>query len=109
MFQPILLGIYGIFGAALLARSALKKDGKAALNLMAGAISMLLCLTPWTIRNYKVHGRIILLKSGMPKELWMGNNPNATGTGYVEGGAGEITNVYPPKAYALAGKVPEIV
>jgi hypothetical protein len=109
LFQPVLLGVYGLIGATLLARAALEKQWKAASNLILAAIVVVLCLVPWTIRNYRVHGRFILVKDSMGKELWLGNNPHATGTGFVEGGDGEVTNVYPPKASALKGKVPEIV
>ena len=109
LFQPVLLGVYGVCGAVLLAGAVFKKQWKPAANLILAAIAVLACLTPWTIRNYRVHHRLILVKSGMPKEFWMGNNPHATGTGFVAGGAGEVTSVYPPKALALAGKAREIV
>ena len=109
LFQPVLLGVYAICGAVLLAGALLKRQWKPAVNLILAALAVVACLTPWTIRNYKVQGRLILVKSGMAKEFWMGNNPHATGTGFAAGGAGEITYVYPPKAFARLGKVPEIV
>lgn len=109
LFQPVLLGVYAICGAALLAGALLKKQWKPAANLILAAVAVVVCLMPWTIRNYEVQGRFILVKSGMAKEFWMGNNPNATGTTYAAGGAQEITMAFPPKAYALTGKVPEIV
>jgi len=59
---------------------------------------------PWTIRNYKVQGRLILVKSGMAKEFWMGNNPHATGTAFADGGATEVTNAYPPRPLPSSGK-----
>jgi len=108
LFQPVLLGVYAICGAALLAGAAASRRWKPAISLLAAALAVVACLTPWTIRNYKVHGRLILVKSGMAKEFWMGNNPHATGTAFATGGAEEITNVYPPKAYALRGKLSEI-
>ena len=33
-------------------------------------------LVPWTIRNYRVFGRFIVLRSNFGLELWLGNNPN---------------------------------
>jgi hypothetical protein len=109
LFQPVLLGVYGVIGAVLLVSAALNKKWKPASNLIVAAIVVVACLVPWTVRNYRVHGKFIFIKDSMGKEFWMGNNPHATGTGYAPGGAGEITNVYPPKAFALKGKVPEIV
>jgi hypothetical protein len=108
LFQPVLLGVYALCGAGLLAGAVFGKQWKPAVHLILAAIAVIACLLPWTIRNYKVHGRLILIKDGMAKELWMGNNPHATGTSFAQGGAGEITNVYPPKAYSQFGKVSEI-
>jgi hypothetical protein len=109
LFQPVLLGVYGIIGVVLLAAALLKKDWKETSNLILAALFVVACLTPWTIRNYRVHGKFIFVKDSMGKEFWVGNNPHATGTAFVAGGTAEVTHVYPPKAFALVGKVPEIV
>jgi len=37
-------------------------------------------LVPWTIRNYLVFGKIIVLRSNFGLELWLGNNPNVPDT-----------------------------
>jgi hypothetical protein len=37
-------------------------------------------LVPWTIRNYRVFDKIIVLRSNFGLELWLGNNPNVTDT-----------------------------
>src|SRR5262249_19048520 len=42
--------------------------------LCAGAI-----ILPWTLRNYAVFGRPILVSSGFGTKLWQGNNELATG------------------------------
>ena len=47
-------------------------------------------ITPWTIRNYIVHDRLIFIKSSFGYEFWIGNNPHATGT------ATGISSDYPP-------------
>ena len=36
----------------------------------------LLCCAPWTVRNYVVFHRFIPLRSGLPFELYIGNNEN---------------------------------
>src|SRR5271165_4904818 len=37
-------------------------------------------LVPWTVRNYRVFGKIIVLRSNFGLELWLGNNPNVPDT-----------------------------
>lgn len=41
-----------------------------------------LIISPWTIRNYKVHNAFILTSSAGGINLWMGNNPRATGESF---------------------------
>lgn len=108
LFQPTILGLYGVVGLGLLSRFAWQKQWRSFGILAVAGMVVVLCLVPWTIRNYQVHGKLILIKSSFGKELWMGNNPHATGTGYALGGAEEITYAYPPKCFELRGKVPEI-
>lgn len=43
----------------------------------------LLTIAPWTIRNYRVHGELVLLTTYGGANLWMGNYSGATG--YVGG------------------------
>lgn len=37
-------------------------------------------ITPWTIRNYVVHGKLVLIKDSLPYVFWQGNNPHSQGT-----------------------------
>lgn len=107
LFQPVMLGIFGaISGAMLLVALRSRMMGKAAMIFGAGLLTLLV-LTPWTVRNYRVHGHLVLVKDSFGKEFWLGNNPHSTGTAYVDGGGEEITNVYPPKAMELHGEVSE--
>ncbi len=39
----------------------------------------ILVMTPWLARNYHIHGKL-MLASITSESIWMGNNPNATGT-----------------------------
>ena len=43
---------------------------------LAAAIA-LLCCVPWTIRNYTVFGHVVMLRSNLGLQLWLGNNENA--------------------------------
>jgi len=104
----VLLPAYCLIAAWLLARSRAARrvdDGRRV--LVAGVVT-LLALTPWTVRNYVVHGRLLLVKDSFGKEFWMGNNPYATGTSFAEGGDLEITMAHPPRAFALRGQLSEV-
>ena len=107
LIQPVILGAYGIIGLGLLVNSVRSRNWIVFQSLALGGLAVIATLTPWTIRNYSIHGKIIPIKCGFGKEFWMGNNPHATGTSFAIGGAEEITNVFPPKCYQLKGKVPE--
>jgi hypothetical protein len=106
--RPVLLPVYGLLSGLLLAQHVSARRWKEAAFVLAAGLVTVLVLTPWTIRNYRVHGRLLAVKDNFGKEFWMGNNPHATGTSFAEGGEVEITLQYPPRALSLAGKVPEI-
>ena len=40
----------------------------------------MIALVPWTIRNYRVFGKFIVLRSNFGLELWLGNNPDVPDT-----------------------------
>jgi len=44
-------------------------------------LGLLVVLTPWTIRNYFHHGRLVVIASDGGVTFWTGNNPQATGEG----------------------------
>jgi hypothetical protein len=48
--------------------------------LAAGVVAVLVGITPWTIRNYQVHGRLVFIKSSFWYVLWQGNNAVSVGT-----------------------------
>ncbi len=41
----------------------------------AGLLVFALGMVPWTVRNYRVFGKFIVLRSNFGLELWLGNNP----------------------------------
>jgi len=108
LFQPVLLPLFGAISGFIALRLLLKKEWRRFGAILGAGLCTLLMLTPWTIRNYEVHGRLLLVKNSFGKEFWMGNNPHATGTGYAKGGKEEITNVFPPKVWKLRGKISEM-
>ncbi len=44
------------------------------------AVVVFVALTPWTIRNWAVHHRLMLIKDSFWYVLWQGNGPEASGT-----------------------------
>lgn len=52
-------------------------------NPLSGAaisiIVLVLCVTPWTIRNYRVFGRFVFIRDNLPLELYEANNNASSG------------------------------
>jgi len=94
-FQPMLLAVFGLFCLWLLISSLLSSDRSAALRLVVAGVLTVMVLVPWTVRNYRVHSRIILLKNCFAKELWIGNNRHATGTAVLPGGEKRVFGLLP--------------
>jgi 4-amino-4-deoxy-L-arabinose transferase-like glycosyltransferase len=70
----ILLPFFLIWLLSRLAVSAQSLSG-AALCLAI----VLLCLTPWTLRNYRAFGRLIFVRDNLPLELYEANNNASSG------------------------------
>jgi 4-amino-4-deoxy-L-arabinose transferase-like glycosyltransferase len=86
LVEPILL--MALPGAALIAWIwTYTGDKKSVVRKLAvgGAIGILVIL-PWTTRNYLVFQRVVLLKTSFGLNLWLGNNPSATGFLYTSAG-----------------------
>ncbi len=62
------------------------KDKRVLQSLLFSAIVFVIVLTPWTLRNYSLHHRIVPVSSGGGNSLLTGNNPFATGTWRAEAG-----------------------
>jgi 4-amino-4-deoxy-L-arabinose transferase-like glycosyltransferase len=46
----------------------------------AALLVFTIAMVPWTVRNYRVFGKFIVLRSNFGLELWLGNNLNVTDT-----------------------------
>ena len=56
-------------------------NGKASLAGVAlASLVFVLCITPWSVRNSKIFGRVMFLRSNFGAELRIGNGPWADGT-----------------------------
>jgi 4-amino-4-deoxy-L-arabinose transferase-like glycosyltransferase len=54
-------------------------------SLSTTGIVCILCVLPWTIRNYIVFDAFVPVKSSMGVNLLLGNHPNANGITFTEG------------------------
>ncbi|MFP5226272.1 MAG: glycosyltransferase family 39 protein, partial [Acidobacteriota bacterium] len=61
-----------------------RRGRKAAVPAAAFLIVAALCLAPWIIRNYRVFGRLVPVTVSAGYNLWIGNNPHATGSQHVQ-------------------------
>jgi len=63
-------------------------------------------LIPWTLRNFRVHHRLVPVTTQYAKNLWIGNNPRATGTDYYRAVPGQPDNyTLLPQTLARATKI----
>jgi 4-amino-4-deoxy-L-arabinose transferase-like glycosyltransferase len=52
-------------------------------GLAIASVITVASLTPWTIRNYRVHHQFVFVLTTDGDAFWRGNNPNATGHSYT--------------------------
>ncbi|HVA93787.1 MAG TPA: glycosyltransferase family 39 protein [Candidatus Dormibacteraeota bacterium] len=79
MINPSVLSVFPFLLAWLLweARKEAAPWGKFAVSTL---LVFTVAMVPWTIRNYRVFGKFIVLRSNFGLELWLGNNPNVPQT-----------------------------
>ncbi|UCC10976.1 MAG: glycosyltransferase family 39 protein [candidate division WOR-3 bacterium] len=71
-------------------------------------------LIPWTVRNFRIHRRIVVVTTQYAKNLWIGNNPRATGTDYYRSVHGQhsdftlMTQTLPRETKIVLGTMSEI-
>ena len=54
-----------------------RRDGVPWIKFCSATILVFaIAMVPWTIRNYRVFGKFIVLRSNFGLELWLGNNPD---------------------------------
>jgi len=46
--------------------------------MITAMLIFVLTVAPWTVRNYRLFGHFIFVKSNFGAELWLGNNPQVT-------------------------------
>ncbi|MGA7170358.1 MAG: hypothetical protein WBX08_14485, partial [Candidatus Sulfotelmatobacter sp.] len=49
-------------------------------GLVLASVVFTACVTPWTVRNYRMFGKVIFIRDNLGAELRLGNGPGADGT-----------------------------
>ena len=91
------LALLVVIGLALLWRRSIAQRSLAIATTVA-----LLTILPWTWRNYVVFDAFVPLKTSFGLNLWLGNNPHATGTIFTSDGRYMPDVIEPDQARALA-------
>ncbi len=79
LVNPSLLSLFPIL--LLWALWPSLRDTRALLKFSAATLVVFaIGLVPWTVRNYRVFGKIVVLRSNFGLELWLGNNPGVPDT-----------------------------
>jgi len=82
LLSPILLPAVALMiGGELLTGSGRRLRIAGAAGIMI--VTALICIAPWTWRNYVVLGGFVPVRSNFGIELWIGNNPQANGKTFV--------------------------
>lgn len=74
--SPALLSLFPFF-LVWIAWEAKKKSSPWFRPLAASVFAFVVCLFPWTLRNYQAFGKFMPVRSNFGVELWLGNNPDA--------------------------------
>jgi 4-amino-4-deoxy-L-arabinose transferase-like glycosyltransferase len=80
------------------------KAGKKSLaGVVLASVIFFASITPWLVRDYRVFGKFIFIRSNLGAELWIGNGPGADGTWreYLH----PTQNVYEMRRYEQAGEL----
>jgi hypothetical protein len=75
LVNPSILSLFPFF-LGWLAWNERKEAGPWVKHAAVVILVFAIGLVPWTIRNYRVFGKFIVLRSNFGLELWLGNNPD---------------------------------
>ena len=78
--------IFFLIAAGWFLFSAKAGRRRAAILMAIMGVFAFLVILPWSIRNYKVYKRPVLILNNLGLNLWIGNNPNASGSALTREG-----------------------
>lgn len=74
LLLPVVFGLAGVLSGRGVARELTK--------VIIATVVMIGLIAPWTVRNFQVFGRFVLISTNGGTNLWMGNHPGTSG-GYT--------------------------
>jgi 4-amino-4-deoxy-L-arabinose transferase-like glycosyltransferase len=77
--RPTMLLVWFLWVAALLFRRGTGRPASPRRFLLLATACALLAVLPWTIRNARVHGRLVTISTNGGFNFYMGNNPTGDG------------------------------
>jgi hypothetical protein len=79
LINPSILSVFPFLAAWAIWRA---RRGRLSWIRIVGVTGLVFAaaMVPWTIRNYRVFGKFIVLRSNFGLELWLGNNPGVPDT-----------------------------
>jgi 4-amino-4-deoxy-L-arabinose transferase-like glycosyltransferase len=80
LIEPILALALPIAAVALGTPTLLQNYRRGLLAMTAMTLTTLAVVSPWLIRNYRVHGELVFIKSTFGYAFWQGNHPQSWGT-----------------------------
>jgi 4-amino-4-deoxy-L-arabinose transferase-like glycosyltransferase len=63
-------------------------------RVVPALVVIVMVLTPWTVRNYRVQHHFIPVRTAYGMNLWMGNHEEATGTDRTADGGYQMTSLW---------------
>jgi len=79
--RPMALGLFPIT-IGWLWLNAPQERAKLVKLATVSCACMVIAVLPWTVRNYQVHGRLVLISTNGGFNFWTGNNPFTIGSGH---------------------------
>lgn len=99
LLEPVML-VFAPFACLWLLINAGENVSRILSLVCVMAVVALLLVLPWTIRNFIVHDRFVFIQSSLGYQLWVGNNPHATGTSRLLPESGETGLFWPEQGIA---------
>jgi 4-amino-4-deoxy-L-arabinose transferase-like glycosyltransferase len=78
LFEPVILSFL-LLSSIYLILIIVRKNPAFIKRMLTIWVFCILTISPWLIRNYLVFDEFVFIKSSTGLNLWIGNNPNATG------------------------------
>jgi 4-amino-4-deoxy-L-arabinose transferase-like glycosyltransferase len=101
LLEPVMLAFLPLGLGWLAWRDGWSRSALLRVMTIGGVVCLL--LAPWTVRNWLVFHRFVPVKSSLGLNLWLGNNPQATGYEFAEDGHRVLKSLSAEERGQMAG------